>query len=83
MNQAGVDAFLFAAEFIPAPGRSQIPHSVYRDLFPWSKLAGLKTTIVEVKNVWNCASSHPDTFMEWRLVHQEQGELCIFIYMYI
>ena len=64
---AGVDAFLFAAELIPAPGRSQIPLSVYRDLFPSSKLAGLKDTIVEVKNVWNCASTSPDVFMERRL----------------
>jgi hypothetical protein len=66
---AGVDAFLFAAEFVPAPGRGQIPLSVHRDLFPWSKLAGLKATIVEVKNVWNCASIPPDIFMEWRLIH--------------
>jgi len=66
---AGVDAFLFAAEFIPAPWRSHFSLSVYRDLFPWSKLAGLKATIVEVKNVWNCASTPPDAFMEWRLIH--------------
>jgi len=66
---AGMDDFLFATEFIPAPGRSQIPLNVYRDLFPWSKLAGLKATNVEVKNVWNCASTPPDVFKEWRLIH--------------
>jgi hypothetical protein len=66
---AGADAFLFVTEFITDPGRSQIPFSVYRDLFPWSKLAGLKATIVEVKNVWNCASTPPDVFIDWRLIH--------------
>ena len=75
---AGVDALLFAAKFIPAPGRNQFTLSVYRDLFPWSKLAERKATIVEAKNVWNCASTPPDAFMEWFLSHCEQGELCTY-----
>lgn len=66
---AAVDDFLFAAEFIPVPGRSQIPFSVYRVLFTWSKLAELKANIVEVKNVWNSASTPPEVFMEWCLIH--------------